>query len=247
MNDFKQIQTDFVASLRDPENHPMVGIEPRRMNIYKELFFTNILGFLNTGFPVLASIYGENKWQQLARQFFAKHQCQSPYFIDISKEFVTFLDEEFSATEFDPCFAAELAHYEWLELDVSARKSKQKAIIWDGECDFERVSFSGLASLAGYHYPVHQITIDNQPKSPSEPIYIVVYRNSAFDVRFSVVNVVTAHLLNEIQSVNSVEVALLLEHMSDALPQLPKQQVTDTTIQSLEQLLNQQILLLPRD
>ena len=47
MADFRQRQAAFAAHLRDPEAHPAPpGIEPRRMAVYRELFFNNIAGLL---------------------------------------------------------------------------------------------------------------------------------------------------------------------------------------------------------
>ena len=54
---FQATQNAFMQHIRDPEKHPKVyGIEDRRMKIYRELFFNNISGFLDSGFPVLASM-----------------------------------------------------------------------------------------------------------------------------------------------------------------------------------------------
>ena len=41
--DFRQVQREFAAHLRDPANNPAPGnIEERRLAIYRELFFNNV-------------------------------------------------------------------------------------------------------------------------------------------------------------------------------------------------------------
>ncbi|WP_158967469.1 DUF2063 domain-containing protein [Paraglaciecola sp. L3A3] len=244
MKSLKQAQMDFVAHIKNPDENPYQGnIEDRRLQIYRELFFNNVEGFISSAFPVLKSVYSQQDWQQLVRIFFAEHQCLSPYFIDISKEFVDYLSSEYELTKNDPVFMQELAHYEWLELDVSVRISSQTLSPWNGTDLVSHVSMSELASLVSYQYPVHQISSDFQPTDSSEIVYLVVYRDIEDEVHFTLVNQVTAHLINIIQNVASISTLQLVEKMSLAMPQLNQQQVSDSLQQVLRQLLGQHILL----
>lgn len=249
MSTFLETQFNFIAHIKDPEHVSFDGdIEPRRLKIYQELFFNNILSFLQSGFPVLNSLYSDEDWQSLARQFFVQHDCRSPYFVDISKEFVEFLSNEYCPKESDPAFLLELAHYEWLELDVSIRKTKDSFGYWEDNHSIHEFAFSELASLVSYHYPVHQICDSFQPVSPlPEPIYIVVYRNIDDEVNFVCVNGVTAHLLVQIQQHGVMNLTDSIEAMCQALPQFPKDQIAQTTTDTLATLLSQQILVIPQD
>ena len=90
--EFRSVQLDFAGHIRDPENNPVpVGIEPRRMKIYAELFYNNIKSFLDSAFPIAKQIVGEAGWHNLAREFLHLHGSESPYFLQISEEFLTFL------------------------------------------------------------------------------------------------------------------------------------------------------------
>lgn len=248
MKRFEETQKEFVLHIRDPEHSgKLEDIEDRRLKIYRELFFNNILGFLSSGFPVLESIYGEEKWRKLARQFFIHHHCRSPYFVDISKEFVEFLSNEYELHSDDPAFLLELAHYEWLELDISIKKTQQNAKPWDKNDKFSHVCLSETAVLASYQFPVHQISLDYQPNEKTTPIYIVVYRDSDFEVGFTVVNDVTAHLINVLANHTIVSIDDIINHMIASLPQIAAEQVASGTKETIEVLLNQQILLIPSD
>jgi|TARA_B110000238_G_C16026857_1_gene395637 hypothetical protein len=243
MNSLRQTQHAFIQHIKNPEANPFNGgIEDRRLKIYRELFFNNILGFLSSGFPVLKSLYSEQQWQVLARKFFIEHECRSPYFIDISKEFVEYLSSEYELGEFDPPFMRELAHYEWLELDVSVRQSHQIAKAWDGHSKITHVQMSDLASLVSYQYPVHQISTDFQPSHASEIVYLVVYRDATDEVNFTLVNTVSAHLLNTILQQGVATFDLLSKTIIDAMPQLEVQQIKVSLQQVLHQLLKQEIL-----
>jgi hypothetical protein len=244
MKSFQVTQHDFIQHIKNPQANPFTGgIEDRRLKIYRELFFNNILGFLSSGFPVLESLYSEQQWKVLARKFFIEHECSSPYFIDISKEFVEYLSNEYELCESDPVFMGELAHYEWLELDVSVRKSRQINTVWDGHSQIGQVQMSDLASLVSYQYPVHQISADFRPSQTSEVAYIVIYRDVKDEVNFTLINTITAHLLNTIMQQGAATVDSLSKIMIEAMPQLDAQQITESLQQVLQQLLMQQILL----
>jgi hypothetical protein len=243
MKSFQVIQHGFIQHIKNPQAYPFDGdIEDRRLKIYRELFFNNILGFLSSGFPVLESLYSEQQWKLLARQFFIEHRCRSPYFIDISKEFVEYLSSEYALTESDPVFMGELAHYEWLELDVSVRQSSQIAKAWDGYSQITQVQMSDLASLVSYQYPVHQIRADFQPTQASEVVYLVIYRDATDEVNFTLVNAVSAHLLNIITQQGVATTDSLTKIMIEAMPQLEVQQITESLQQVLQLLLQKQIL-----
>jgi hypothetical protein len=243
MKSFQETQHAFMQHIKDPQANPFDGgIEDRRLEIYRELFFNNILGFLSSGFPVLESLYSEQQWKSLARRFFSEHQSRSPYFIDISKEFVEYLSNEYQLSQSDPVFMCELAHYEWLELDLSVRKSTQIAKQWDGHSQFTEVMMSDLATLVSYHYPVHQISADFCPSEAGEIVYLVVYRDSSDEVNFTLVNAVSAHLLNTILQQRVVSIDSLNKIMIAAMPQLDAQQIIESVQQVLQTLLRQEIL-----
>lgn len=244
MKSFQDTQHAFIQHIKNPQVKAFKGeIEDRRLKIYRELFFNNILGFLSSGFPVLQSLYSEQQWNELARKFFIQHTCRSPYFTDISKEFVEYLSVEYKLSEFDPIFMRELAHYEWLELDVSIRKSSQASKVWDGHSPITQVQMSDLASLVSYQYPVHQISVDFQPSEVGEMVYLVIYRDCGDEVNFTLVNAVSAHLLNTILQQGQTSVEFLTQTMVEAMPQLDVQQIAESLQQVLQQLLGQEILL----
>ena len=244
MTDFATIQHALAAHLKDPQTHAFdYGIEARRLNIYQDLFFNNILGFLSSGFPVLQSLYTDAAWRQLARRFMAEHQCRSPYFIDISLEFVEYLSAAYQPDDNDPPFLKELAHYEWLELSVSIRQFNGSFEPWDGHAEINKLQFSPLATLVSYPYPVHQISPQFQPQAAGETVYLVVYRNTEDEVNFVLVNPLTAHLLDSIQQQEHSTFSDLLAMLQPLLPQFSGEQLHGATLQIVQQMLSKQILL----
>ena len=178
---FQEKQYAFTAHIRNPDKVPAPkGIEDRRMAIYRELFFNNVTGFLENSFPILHSIYEAKAWQRLARDFFATHQSHSPYFVDISAEFLVYLQEEHTITADDPPYLLDLAHFEWAEiaLMVDQEEPEWETIDKHGNLLNSIPVLSPTAFCLAYQWPVHEISADEQPtEKPENPSFILMYQN----------------------------------------------------------------------
>ena len=195
----KDIQYAFTAHLRDPEKNPApAGIEDRRMGIYRDLLYNNINSFLTQGFPVIRSIYNDENWHRMVRDFFSRHKSQTPYFLEISQEFLAYLQNEREPQPEDPAGLLELAHYEWVELalNVSDETIKLDDINVNGDLLASHPVISPVAWSLSYQFPVHKMSADYLPKQAPEQIsHLVVYRNRNDEVKFMEINPVTARLI----------------------------------------------------
>jgi hypothetical protein len=195
---------NFAAHIRDPDNEPAPeDIEDRRLGIYRNLFFNNVDSFLSSTFPVLKSLYDEQSWQELARSFYTQHRCQSPYFLEISREFLDYLQSGHVQRDVDPPFLFELAHYEWVELALSISQEEVSLTNIDTECSLlaGHPVISPLAWLLTYSYPVHRISPEFQPRQAAgQPTCIIVYRDEHDEVQFKEINTVTARLLQQLET-----------------------------------------------
>jgi hypothetical protein len=195
---FQETQYALAAHLRDPENNPApAGVEERRLEIYRELFYNNVEGFLAGAFPVLRRITADAVWHALVRDFYARHRCQTPLFHRIAQEFLEYLDSERGARSGDWPFLRDLAHYEWVELALSVAEEELTPEIADPNGDLLQgiPVVSPLAWALSYDFPVHRIAPAFLPESPGPPTYLIVYRTRQYDVKFMEVNAVTARLM----------------------------------------------------
>lgn len=199
--EFQRIQQGFANHIKDPEQvDPPIDVDDRHMAIYRELFFKNIMGFLSGTFPVLAEIVGDRRWQEIGRDFFVNHQNSSPYFLEISREFLAFLETEFVPNQADPIYFYELAHYEWLELFVDV-EPEEAVTHFQGEGDVlsSRLILSPVAEGFLYTFPVHEISAD-KPYCEARPTALIVYRGPDDGVGFAETNPFTLKLLALLKS-----------------------------------------------
>jgi hypothetical protein len=241
--EFKQSQQQFMDYIRDPNNPLPEGIEPRRMTIYRELFFNNINGFVSSAFPVLKSVYTEQDWLALVQTFFAQHDCQTPIFVEIAGEFLAFLQQEYQVKDSDPAFLLELAHYEWLELIVSTvQSSKNQTSIKVDEISQAQLQLSTSAKVAQYQFDVQHISTEYQPiEPPSTPQFFCVYRDTQEEVSFLQLNPLTAQVLALVDQYTQQQQSLVLDDIVNWLAELYPNMQTDALIHGCVQMLTQMV------
>jgi len=223
-DDLRRTQYEFSRYLRNPEQAAApAGIEARRLNLYRQVFYNNIESFISTGFPVLRSLTSTEKWHRMVQDFFANYRCQSPYFLEISQQFLDFLLTAREAEADDLPFLHELAHYEWVELAVETDTDDIPSTGFDpaGDLVQGRPLLSPLASVLHYDYPVHRINPDYQPlQAPATPTVLIVYRDQTDRVRFIEINLVTARLLRVLEENPDFTGLQAIQALASELPAL---------------------------
>ena len=241
------LQTAFAAHIRDPENQPApADVEDRRMQIYRQLFFTNINKFLSSNFPVIRQLYQDDAWQQLVRDFYREHRCQTPLFPELPKEFLRYLQEHRKDRPGDPPFLLELAHYEWVELALSLDDNELDQIRADREGNLmnEVPVLSPLAWPLSYRYPVHRIRPGFEMDTPPEQAtHLLVYRNREDKIRFMLLNDVTRLLLNKLLEDPGLSGHELLAGIADDINHPQPSVVLEKGAQLLQELRDKDILL----
>lgn len=194
-------QFELTRHLRDPSASPApAGIEDRRLSIYRDLLFNNILGLLSGNFPVIERTLGEERWERLVRDFYRDHRCHTPLFAEIAREFQRYLQD---LDALDPPFLLELAHYEWVELALQlseATAARDDAGIGDaGLLDYPP-RLSPLAWPLAYAWPVHRLGPEFQPaQPPPAPTLLLLRREADGEVRFSELSPLAYRLLQRLE------------------------------------------------
>ena len=223
---FQQVQQAFIAHIKDPsQNAKPADVPAERMAVYNELFFNNVEGFIASAFPVLKSLYKDADWQVLVRQFFVQYQCTSPYFLHIAEHFLHYLQQDYVTTEYDPVFMLELAHYEWAELYLATKICASQQPVPADQVASVALQLSDLALVLAYPFAVHQISIDFQPVSAGDVQCYLLYRDSEDDVKFVLINQLTAALLQQLHQAPGATLEQLVQQLQPMLPQFDRQQL----------------------
>lgn len=199
-------QRALAAHIRDPEHAPApAGIEPRRLKIYRELFFNNLESLLAGNFPVIRRILssepGPGRWPALVRDFYREHPARTPLFPEIAREFQRYLEGRAAAGRGDPPWLAELAHYEWVELALQISGSRADDIAYDPAGDLLAGAplLSPLAWPLAYAWPVHRIGPGFLPDvPPAEATCLLLVRGDDGSVRFRQLSALTFRLLQRL-------------------------------------------------
>src|SRR5688500_6075062 len=196
-------QDALAAYIRDPEHAaPPEGIEPRRLKVYRELFFNNVESLLAGNFPVIRRIYGPERWRTLVRAFYRDHSSRTPLFTEIAREFLRWLES--GAVADAPPWLCELAHYEWIELALQISENRDSDVALAPEtagADPAQALLDGSPALSplawplAYTWPVHRIGPDYLPDTPlPQPTLLLVHREPSGKVGFHILNPLTYRL-----------------------------------------------------
>ncbi len=242
------LQTQLTDYIRDPASaRAPRGIEQRRLNIYRDLFFGNVEGFMRRGFPIIHQLFSEQDWQRLIRDFMLNYQCNTPYFTKITEEFVRYLQSERPTVVEEPPFLQELAHYEWVEvaLDLADIDLDDVPVDPDGDLLEQCPVVSPLLMSLAYRFPVHRIGPSFQPQEPPEEAsYLLVYRNRKDQVQFMEGNAVTARMLALLQAGEGDTTGRrMLGQIADELQHPNPEQVLESGRKTLNKLRSLDIIL----
>lgn len=219
--DFAAVEAQLAAHLRDPVHAPPPpDVDPARVAVYARLVFNNVEGLLATSFPVLRSVLDEVAWRALVRDYLAHHRSHTPLFPRLPRDFVGYLADA-RADCGDPAWLAELAEYEWLEIECAQDPREIDSLAPDdaGADLVEDVPvLNPLARPRAYRHAVHTIAPSRLPAAPAaEPVWLVVFRDRTDKVGFLQLNAVSARLVALIARDEAVSGRTLLTRIADEL------------------------------
>lgn len=197
-------QRALAEHIRDPANIPAPeGIEPRRLQIYRDVFFNNVQSLLAGNFPVIRRIFDDAAWTSLLRDFYREHPARTPLFTELPREFLHYLDTRAERGQPDPAWLRELAHYEWVELALQLHETTPADVAHDpaGDLLSGRPMLSPLAWPLAYQWPVHQLGPDYLPDlAPAHPTLLLVLRRTDGQVDFQALSPLTYRLLERLET-----------------------------------------------
>jgi len=195
---FQQQQRQFLNYLRQPQAARLpAGFAPERLAVYVDLLYNKFDESLTVSFPVIHSLLSKEDWRKLLLDFIAEHRCLTPYYRQIPDEFLHYLQQERQQPGDWP-FLAELAHFEWIELQLSIAESEpvtRKTLSAADLLNHVPV-LAPVMQLLHYRWPVQDIGPNCLPIQPPESVNpILGYRDRDDQVRFISLSPATAQLI----------------------------------------------------
>jgi hypothetical protein len=210
---FTQIQQQFSDSLRNPSSILSINdIEPRRLKIYQDLFFNNVMSFASSAFPVLKELMSQNQWDELVRDFFIGHKCETPYFLEISEEFISYL--EYAKFDFLPAFAYQLAHWEWMELYADVAETDDVSETIDNLDLTDVITTNDCTWNVAYDFSVHKISTEYIPID-TQTTFLIVHRDDDLRVGFIEINPLSMLLFEQLKSNITDSLGTLLHDIAE--------------------------------
>ena len=240
---FLEVQRQFAAHIRNPQLNPPPGdVEPRRMQVYVGLFHRNIASFLANGFPTAKSVLASERWEKLVQGFIHRHASETPYFMDISQEFMAFLDTDPSLDV--PGWLLELCHFEWVRksLRSAAQELPEAGIDAPGDLLEGRVVVSPLARPLCYRYPVHEIEAETIPDAePANSTWLIACRRRDDSVHVVRSNALTHRLVEVLEPGISGNEALAA--LASEFPGIDRERLRREGSETLARLRDAEVLL----
>jgi hypothetical protein len=234
---FLQIQQSFIDYIKQPSQTLPVGTDTRRMNVYRELFFNNIDGFVSSAFPVLKTLYPRKEWLALVQTFFVTHDCQTPIFIEIAQEFLVFLQTEYDVKPSDPVFMLELAHYEYMELVVAVAKDNPQQKQMTTPIIMQHLCLSDTAKVLQYTFNVQRVSEQYRPEVPEQsPQYFCLYRDEEDEVIFLQLTPLSAQVLGFLSQYEAVPFTDLSDWLVETYSNMDRNTLAQGALQLLEDL-----------
>ena len=229
---FQQVQQAFCQWLRQPAQDlstAVQGVAVDRMQVYRELLFNNVQNFIDMVFPVARSLVPRHHWELLQQDFFAQAQCQSPFYMDISKEFLDYLQQAEHAVLGSYPWLIELLHVEWMELHVELADfnwpDPLQVLSADALTELDEDTELALSVplwVLGYRWPVYQWRVGQALQDIQEsPGFILVWRDREDERCQLVLSPAYALLLDGMQQLQCFSMGSVQQALAGQLAALP--------------------------
>lgn len=248
-----KFQAQFGDYLRkQTHNREDETLVPQRVGqLYQELIYNSVANFPKQCFVICQAMLGD-EFDALCREFFRQERLHSPYFPDINRDFVAFIEAKVEAGVL-PAFFADLAHFEWIELAVDLLPDAAANAIFMHRA--RPIALNPTLQNLRYDYAVQAIDVETQPQEIyAEESYLVMYRNLDSVISTLQTNALTFLLIEFIQNAakqladdeSGVQYASVSALLGEFLPSVGLQnseQMAGFAEELIDDLLTQQVFL----
>lgn len=249
---FQQLQRDFCDWVRLPTSdvpERLKAITINRLQTYHELLSHNMYQFVDMVFPVAQSMIAAEIWQHWCALFFQQARCQSPFYIDISQQFLEFMQQHPALWQAHTPWLVELLHYEWMELHVELAEfvapDVARCLTTLDVASGQLLTLARPVWVLAYQWPVHEWQVgQDSAQLAAQPACLLVWRDDDDHIQQQLLTPLMAVLVEYLSSQSTFSQAQLQGFLAQQVfaSQLVEQQQIDICRQVLQQLIGWHLL-----
>lgn len=173
----KKIQNDFATYCRTGEEIQLQGANLQRLKHYRRLVYGVVSDALETAYPIASDFLGDDKWNDLAGEFFSNHKCSSWQVWNIAGELYDYAVKNKLSTKYQIPVLNDLLLFEWAETKMYNMPDKPvTAHKPSGNIFHEVPVLNPEFNIYRFTYPVHLMHPAKALNNPGE-YFMLMFRD----------------------------------------------------------------------
>ena len=165
---------------------------------YRRLIHNIFEDCLERAFPIAFNFLKGSRWNQMIKDFLAKHHCQSPQIMRTPYEFYLFVKEQFDKDE-SYRFLIELFYFEWLEIELHIMPDMPPSEFKLSQYDKQKeIEINPEHKLLLLEYPFHRLPPVQAQKKQGEYHLLLFRCPDTGEVNFLQVNPIFSCIIDNL-------------------------------------------------
>ncbi len=153
------------------------GINRKHISHYRRLVFNIILNNLFQAFPIASKVIGKKKFGELVKDFFSRHNAQTPQIWKLPEEFYEFAVTNNWSEKYDFPWLNDLLLFEWMEIQVHTMPDRRATLInAEGNLLKAKLVVNSEFEIIQLNYPVHLMPVSQTPENKGN-YYVLLFRH----------------------------------------------------------------------
>ena len=215
----RQHQSNLALYCRSGKLTEIPGINKDNIIQYRRLVYNVVDDMLQNAYPLTYQTLTVKEWNNVVKDFFTNHPCQSPQVWYMPKEFYEYLVETKHPLLKTYLFLKELLEFEWMEVELFMMEDKPVIVNETGDILLNKMLLNPEHKLMHFNYPVHLKNPLDIRESQKGNYFVVAHRNQEGEVIFTECNPGLIRMLEYLQE-NPLSIKDLIKNLKKeyALP-----------------------------
>jgi uncharacterized protein len=202
----KDLQSRLADYCRTGELALTSEVNQRHVHHYRRLVYNIIDDILETAFPIFHDYAPGDIWDGMVKEFFSRHNCQTPQVWKVPGEFYEYACRENWKEKFSLPFLEDLLLFEWIEMDIHTMKDEPyPAHRVEGDWLTDTVALNPEYRILTTQYPVHTTPPVHITEQQKGQYFILIFRQpESGSVQFMDISVLYALALEKIDEGKSL-------------------------------------------